>query len=96
MAINKSKENSRIADFLALSDDDRFIAIATGIDNPSILAQFIADEAATSDAEESEEETEATEFNYGYAVAAGILDWDDVAWIKKQEEEEEEEEEDME
>ena len=67
MAIDKSKENSRIADLLAMSADAVKTKMMVGIDNPSILKQFVADE----------------EMNWDYAVAAGLLEKSDVEWIKE-------------
>ena len=67
MAIDKSKENSRIADLLAMSTDAVKTKIMVGIDNPSILQQFVADE----------------EMNWDYAVAAGLLEKADAEWIKE-------------
>lgn len=73
MAIDKSKENTRIADLLAMSTEDVKIKMMVGIDNPSILKQFAADE----------------EINWDYAVAAGLLEKSDVEWIKEHVNEEE-------
>ena len=67
MAIDKSKENSRIANLLAMSADAVKTKMMVGIDNPSILKQFVADE----------------EMNWDYAVAAGLLEKSDVEWIKE-------------
>ena len=44
MAIDKSKENSRIADLLAMSTDAVKTKIAVGIENPSIYKQFVEDD----------------------------------------------------
>lgn len=76
MAIDKSKENTRIADLLAMSTEDVRTKIMVGIDNPSILKQFVADEG----------------MNWDYAVAAGLLEKSDVEWIKEHVNEEESEE----
>ena len=67
MAIDKSKENSRIADLLAMSTDAVKTKIAVEIDNPSIYKQFVADEG----------------MNWDYAVAAGLLEKADAEWIKE-------------
>ena len=67
MAIDKSKENSRIADLLAMSTDAVKTKIAVGIENPSIYKQFVEDE----------------EMNWDYAVAAGLLEESDAEWIKE-------------
>ena len=67
MAIDKSKENSRIADLLAMSTDAVKTKIAVEIENPSIYKQFVADEG----------------MNWDYAVAAGLLEKADVEWIKE-------------
>ena len=75
MAIDKSKENSRIADLLAMSTDAVKTKIMVGIDNPSILKQFVADEG----------------MNWDYAVAAGLLEKADAEWIKEHVNEEESE-----
>ena len=76
MAIDKSKENSRIADLLAMSTDAVKTKIAVGIENPSIYKQFVEDE----------------EMNWDYAVAAGLLEESDVEWIKEHVNEEDSEE----
>ena len=47
-----------------------------GIDNPSVLKQFVAEE----------------EVNWDYAVAAGLLEESDVKWIKEHVNEEDSEE----
>lgn len=73
MAIDKSKENSRIADLLAMSTDAVKTKIAVGIENPSIYKQFIKDE----------------EMNWDYAIAAGMLEKSDAEWIKEHVNEEE-------
>lgn len=67
MAIDKSKENTRIADLLAMSTDAVKTKIAIGIDNPAIYKQFIADEG----------------MNWDYAVAAGMIEKSDAEWIKE-------------
>lgn len=67
MAIDKSKENGRIADLLTMSTDAVKTKIMVGIDNPSILKQFVADEG----------------MNWDYAVAAGLLEKSDAEWIKE-------------
>ena len=67
MAIDKSKENSRIADLLAMSTDAVKTKIAVEIENPSIYKQFVEDE----------------EINWDYAVAAGMLEKSDAEWIKE-------------
>lgn len=73
MALDKTKENSRIADLLAMSEDAVKTKIAVGIDNPSIYKQFIAEEG----------------MKWEYAVAAGLLEESDVKWIKEHVNEEE-------
>lgn len=73
MAIDKSKENTRIADLLAMSEEAVKTKMMVSIDNPSILKQFVADE----------------EMNWDYAVAAGLLEESDVEWIKEHVNEEE-------
>lgn len=67
MAIDKSKENSRIADLLAMSTDAVKTKIAVGIDNPSIYKQFVEDDG----------------MNWDYTVAAGMLEKADAEWIKE-------------
>jgi hypothetical protein len=67
MAIDKSKENSRIQDLLDMGLDAVKIKTMVGIDNPSILKQFMTEE----------------EMNWDYAVAAGLLEESDVQWIKE-------------
>ena len=67
MALDKSKENTRIADLLAMSEDAVKVKIAVGIKNPSIYKQFIAEEG----------------MKWEYAVAAGVLEESDVKWIKE-------------
>lgn len=71
MAIDKSKENTRIADILAIDEEKLKNIIAVGIENPSIYKQFVAEE----------------KIKWEYAVAAGLLTEDDVEWIKEQEKE---------
>lgn len=73
MAIDKSKENSRIADLLAMSTDAVKIKIAVGIENPSIYKQFVEDDG----------------MNWDYAVVAGMLEKSDAEWIKEHVNEEE-------
>lgn len=63
--MNKSKENTRIADFLAMSEENQRLKIAMGIENPQLYKDFIATE----------------EVDYNYAVAAKILSREDVDWI---------------
>ena len=77
MALDKSKENSRIADLLAMSADAVKTKIAVGIENPSIYKQFVEDE----------------EMNWDYAVAAGMIEKSDAEWIKEHVNEENSEEE---
>ena len=76
MAIDKSKENTRIADLLAMSEEAVKTKMMVGIDNPSVLKQFVAEE----------------EVNWDYAVAAGLLEESDVKWIKEHVNEEDSEE----
>ena len=85
MAIDKSKENTRIAKYLAMSEEDLKLLCTKGIDNPMILKQFLAEgPAAESDGEsESESEETNTVFKWEYAVAAGLIDWDDAKWIEE-------------
>ena len=73
MAIDKSKENTRIADFLAMSTEDLELLCAVGLNNPAINKQFASEEA----------------FKWEYAAAAGLISWDDVKWIKENVNEEE-------
>ena len=73
MALDKVKENTRIADLLAMDTEAVKIKMMVGIDNPSILKQFVADEG----------------MNWDYAVAAGLLEESDVEWIKEHVNEEE-------
>lgn len=80
MAIDKSKENSRIADLLAMSPQQTAIKIIAGIKNPSILKQFMDSVAV-----------ENPTLDWRYAVAAGLLEWSDVEWIKEHVNEESEE-----
>lgn len=65
--MDKTKENTRIATLLAMSEDAVKTKMAVGIENPAIYKQFIAEE----------------ELNWDYAVAAGLLSEDDVKWIKE-------------
>lgn len=67
MAIDKSKENSRIQDLLDMSTDAVKIKIEIGLENSSIYQQFSTDEG----------------MNWDYAVAAGLLEKSDVEWIKE-------------
>lgn len=76
MALDKSKENTRIADLLAMSTEDIQTKIMIGIDNPSILKQCMQDET----------------INWSYAVPAGLLSESDVKWIKEHVNEEDSEE----
>lgn len=80
MAIDKSKDNSRVADLLAMSTDAVKIKIAVGIENPSIYKQFVEDEG----------------MNWDYAVAAGLLEKADAEWIKEHVNESDSEENDSE
>lgn len=73
MALDKTKENTRIADLLAMGTEAVKTKMMVGIDNPSILKQFVADEG----------------MNWDYAVAAGLLEESDVEWIKEHVNEEE-------
>ena len=82
--MDKSKENVRIAEIKALSADDLNLLITAGINNPAILKQFLAEVAAAAESEEEEEESSAS-VKWEYAVAAGLLDWDDIAKIKADE-----------
>jgi hypothetical protein len=66
MAINKSNENTRVAKLLAMSTDDVKLLCSVGINNPAIHKQFANEEA----------------INWDYAVAAGLISWDDAQWIK--------------
>ena len=67
MALDKSKENSRIADFINMNYNAKFYCILSGIKNPAILKHYMNDSE-----------------NFSYAIAAGILDRNDVEWIKEQ------------
>lgn len=67
MAIDKSKENTRIQNLLDMGLDAVKIKTMIGIDNPNILKQFITEE----------------EMNWDYAVAAGLLEESDAQWIKE-------------
>ena len=67
MAIDKSKENSRIQDLLDMSSNQLRIKIGVGINNPSIFKQFTKDGGNIWD----------------YAVAAGLLEESDTQWIKE-------------
>ena len=67
MAIDKSKENSRIQDLLDMSSSQLRIKIGVGISNPSIFKQFTNDGGSMWD----------------YTVAAGLLEKSDVQWIKE-------------
>ena len=75
--MNISDENTRIAKYLAMDEDDVKKIIAMGIENPQLYSQFL----------------EQDELNWDYAVAAGILTEDDVKWIKENADEEPSEEE---
>ena len=91
MAIDKSKENTRIADLLAMSEDGLKLLCSVGINNPAILKQFM-NEGAEAEVEGNESEETNSAFKWEYAAAAGLIDWDDVTWIKEHINEEEEEE----
>ena len=67
MALDKSKENSRIADFINMNSNAKFYCILSGIKNPAILKHYMNDSEG-----------------FNYALAAGILDRNDVEWIKEQ------------
>lgn len=67
MAIDKSKENSRIQDLLDMSSNQLRIKIGVGINNPSIFKQFTNDGGNIWD----------------YAVAANLLEESDAQWIKE-------------
>ena len=67
MAIDKSKENNRIQDLLDMNLEAVRIKTIVGIDNPSILKRFVAE----------------NEMNWDYAVAAGLLEKSDAQWIKE-------------
>ena len=84
MALDKSKENTRIANYLAMSEEDLRLLCIKGIDNPMILKQFFAEGSAAESDGESENESEETNsvFLWRYAVAAGLIDWDDAKWIE--------------
>lgn len=73
MALDKSKENSRIADFINMHPDAQFYRILSNIKNPAILKHFMDD-------------SENSSYTFSYAMAAGILDRNDVEWIKEQDE----------
>ena len=95
MAIDKSKENSRIEELLAMSEDDLKLLCSVGINNPAMLKQFMSEGAEVEDSgsgNESESEETDSAFKWEYAAAAGLIDWDDVAWIKEHINESEEEE----
>ena len=66
MAIDKSKENTRIQNLLDMGLDAVKIKTMIGIDNPNILKQFITEE----------------EMNWDYAVAAGLLEESDAQRLK--------------
>jgi hypothetical protein len=65
--MDKSKENTRIADLLAMDTEKVRTKIAMGITNPQIYKDFIESEG----------------LNWDYAVAGGILEEEDVKWIKE-------------
>lgn len=67
MALDKTKENTRIADLLAMSEEDISLKMLVGINNPSIFKQFILGEG----------------IDWNYAVSAGLLSESDVEWIKE-------------
>ena len=67
MAIDKSKENSRIQDLLDMNPNQLIIKIGVGINNPSIFKQFINNGGNIWD----------------YTVAAGLLEESDAQWIKE-------------
>lgn len=76
MALDKSKENTRIGDLLAMSEEDINLKMLVGINNPSIFKQFILGEG----------------IDWNYAVPAGLLSESDVKWIKEHVNEENSEE----
>ena len=65
--MDKSKENTRIATLLAMDEAKVRTKIAMGIVNPQVYKDFIASEG----------------LNWDYAVAANILEEEDVKWIKE-------------
>lgn len=78
--MDKSKENTRIATLLAMDEAKVRTKIAMGIVNPQVYKDFIASEG----------------LNWDYAVAAEILEEEDVKWIKEHVNSEEESEDDSE
>lgn len=76
--MDKSKENTRIATLLAMDEAKVRTKIAMGIVNPQVYKDFIASEG----------------LNWDYAVAANILEEEDVKWIKEHVNSEEESEDD--
>lgn len=67
MAIDKSKENTRIAKLLAMSIPNKYLLCCAGINNPAILKQFLENDG----------------FEWEYMIAAGLLEKSDVEWIKE-------------
>ena len=72
--MDKSKENTRVADLIKLSEssniNDLDLKIIMGIKNPAILNDFRAKRTLGLSM-------------FSYAVAAGLIDWDDFKWIKE-------------
>ena len=76
MAMDKSKENSRVKNFTHMSDKVLKTNITRGIKNSAILKHFLYDEVEMDFVDAAK-----------YAMAAGLIDRDDAKWIKEHEEE---------
>lgn len=76
MAMDKSKENSRVEEFIHADPGVIYINIIKNIKNPAILKHFLNTDGSSSFIVIAE-----------YAMAAGLIDRDDVKWIKEHEEE---------
>lgn len=79
MAIDKSKENSRVKELIYTSENALKINITRGIKNPAILKHFLNYHTSV--------EILSLIIDAKYAMAAGLIDRDDAKWIKEHEEE---------
>ena len=68
--MDKSKENTRVADLMSMDASVVQTKIIMGIENPAIFNNLM--------------ENGLSNLNmWPYAVAAGLIDWDDLKWIKE-------------
>lgn len=66
---NKSKDATRVEEFVKLIKSDDTTAIAMGIQNPSIYKDFL--------------NASSTEDKIRYGYAAGLITLDDLKWIEE-------------